>query len=279
MKQKVLVNKIIPFSSVDGPGNRTGIFLQHCNFDCAYCHNPETINLCVNCGACVKACPVNALSMIDGKVVWDKNKCVNCDTCIKTCTHCSSPKTTMMSVDEVMDEVEKYAPFIEGITTSGGECTLAEDFLIELFKKAKAKGLTCFVDSNGSNLFSEMPELLSVTDKVMLDVKAWSSDMHAKYIAKDNSTVLSNLRFLLEKDKMYEVRTVIVPGMLNNEETVDNVSRVIAEINPDVRYKIIKYRPMGVRNIMDGIKTPTNEYIDSLKDICEKNGCRNIVIV
>ena len=279
MKQKVLVNKIIPFSSVDGLGNRTGIFLQHCNFDCAYCHNPETINLCVNCGACVKACPVNALSMIDGKVVWDKNKCVNCDTCIKTCTHCSSPKTTMMSVDEVMDEVEKYAPFIEGITTSGGECTLAEDFLIELFKKAKAKGLTCFVYSNGSNLFSEMPELLSVTDKVMLDVKAWSSDMHAKYIAKDNSTVLSNLRFLLEKDKMYEVRTVIVPGMLNNEETVDNVSRVIAEINPDVRYKIIKYRPMGVRNIMDGIKTPTNEYIDSLKDICEKNGCRNIVIV
>lgn len=227
----------------------------------------------------MKACPVNAISIIDAKVVWDKNKCVNCDTCIKTCTHCSSPKTTMMSVDEVMDEVEKYAPFIEGITTSGGECTLAEDFLIELFKKAKAKGLTCFVDSNGSNLFSEMPELLSVTDKVMLDVKAWSSDMHAKYIAKDNSTVLSNLRFLLEKDKMYEVRTVIVPGMLNNEETVDNVSRVIAEINPDVRYKIIKYRPMGVRNIMDGIKTPTNEYIGYLKDICEKNGCRNIVIV
>lgn len=277
--QKVLVNKIIPFSSVDGPGNRTGIFLQHCNFNCAYCHNPETINLCVNCGACVETCPVNALSMVEGKVVWNKSKCVNCDTCIKTCSHCSSPKTTMMTVDEVMNEIEKYAPFIEGITTSGGECTLAEDFLIELFKKAKEKGLTCFVDSNGSNLFSEMPELLSVTDKVMLDVKAWSKDMHEKYIAKDNSNVLSNLRFLLEHDKMYEVRTVIVPGMLNNEETVDNVSRVIAEINPDVRYKIIKYRPMGVRSVMNGIKTPSNEYIDSLKAICEKNGCRNIVIV
>ena len=36
------VVKIIPFSSVDGPGNRTAIFLQGCNINCKYCHNPET---------------------------------------------------------------------------------------------------------------------------------------------------------------------------------------------------------------------------------------------
>ena len=39
---KARVNKIIPFSSVDGPGNRTAIFLQGCNINCLYCHNPET---------------------------------------------------------------------------------------------------------------------------------------------------------------------------------------------------------------------------------------------
>ena len=40
---EAVVNKIIPFSAVDGPGNRTAIFLQGCNFNCQYCHNPETI--------------------------------------------------------------------------------------------------------------------------------------------------------------------------------------------------------------------------------------------
>ncbi|MCI7575162.1 MAG: 4Fe-4S cluster-binding domain-containing protein, partial [Clostridiales bacterium] len=45
------VNRIIPFSCVDGPGNRTAVFLQGCNFDCKYCHNPETIASCVHCGA------------------------------------------------------------------------------------------------------------------------------------------------------------------------------------------------------------------------------------
>ena len=39
---KAPVNKIIPVSVVDGPGNRTAVFLQGCNISCAYCHNPET---------------------------------------------------------------------------------------------------------------------------------------------------------------------------------------------------------------------------------------------
>lgn len=47
------VNKIIPFSSVDGPGNRTAVFFQGCNWDCCYCHNPETRNMCTGCmGLC-----------------------------------------------------------------------------------------------------------------------------------------------------------------------------------------------------------------------------------
>ena len=54
---RATVNKIIPFSCVDGPGNRTAVFLQGCNFDCRYCHNPETIQTCVHCGACKSRCP------------------------------------------------------------------------------------------------------------------------------------------------------------------------------------------------------------------------------
>lgn len=63
MPERGLVNRIIPFSYVDGPGNRSAIFFQGCDFRCRYCHNPETQNLCIACGACVSVCPVQALSM------------------------------------------------------------------------------------------------------------------------------------------------------------------------------------------------------------------------
>lgn len=101
------VNRIIPFSNVDGPHNRCAIFFQSCPFHCLYCHNPETINYCINCGDCLKTCPVGALSFINNKVVWDKNKCVNCDTCIHTCKHLASPKITYMSVEEVLEIINK----------------------------------------------------------------------------------------------------------------------------------------------------------------------------
>ena len=86
------VNKIIPFSSVDGPGNRTAVFFQGCNWDCCYCHNPETRNMCTGCMACVQVCPVGALQNENGKVHFFPERCVGCDTCIKTCRFGSSPR-------------------------------------------------------------------------------------------------------------------------------------------------------------------------------------------
>lgn len=98
-----LINKIIPFSCIDGPGNRAAIFFQGCNFECTYCHNPETINKCINCGKCVKTCPVNALEFINKKVIWNKDTCVDCDQCIRTCEHLSTPKVINYTVDELFN--------------------------------------------------------------------------------------------------------------------------------------------------------------------------------
>ena len=242
---KAPVNKIINFSNVDGPHNRTAIFFQGCNFNCLFCHNPETINTCIHCGACVQTCPVHALSLKDGKVVWDPEICVNCDTCIKTCTHDASPKITMMSVEDIMKRIRKLRPYIKGITTSGGECTLQKDFLIELFTEVRKLGLTCLIDSNGSLDFSQYPELLEVCDGVMLDVKASDFDFHNTLCAFDNHIVLKNLEYLLSVNKLYEVRTIIFPDRdKDNETTIRYVSE---HIQDRCLYKIIKYRPFGVR--------------------------------
>ena len=246
MKITAPINKIIPFSNVDGPSNRTAIFFQKCQFNCRFCHNPETINMCFNCGECIKTCPVKALSFNDkNEVVWDKDKCVNCDTCIKTCRHNASPKITYMSVDELMEEIVNVSPYIRGITLSGGECTIRKDFIIELFPKVKALGLTTLLDSNGSLDFEENSEILEYCDGVMLDVKAYDKEFSDWLIRYPNEVVLKNLHYLLKVNKLEEVRTIIFPGRdKENEETVSYVSKVIGD---KCHYKIIRYRQFGVR--------------------------------
>ncbi|KPU26870.1 (4Fe-4S)-binding protein [Caloranaerobacter sp. TR13] len=275
---KGYVNKILPFSSVDGPGNRTVIFLQGCNFNCLYCHNPETINYCINCRICVYKCPYNALSIINNKVIWNEKYCKNCDLCIKTCPNSSSPKVKLMTVDEVIDFVRKIKPFISGVTISGGECTLQYNFVSEIFKETKEIGLTTFLDSNGYIPLNNLRLLVENMDMAMIDLKSFDRDEHLKLTGKGNATVIENIKYLAKINKLYEVRTVIVPGILDNYYNVDNISKLIASLNPNIRYKIIKYRPIGVR---EGVHSfvPDDELLQKLFNIASKNGCKNVILV
>ncbi|MEA3559930.1 MAG: 4Fe-4S binding protein [Candidatus Thermoplasmatota archaeon] len=40
---------------------------------------------CIGCGACVETCPVQALSMVDGKAEVDDGTCVDCGACVGVC--------------------------------------------------------------------------------------------------------------------------------------------------------------------------------------------------
>lgn len=214
------VNRIIPFSSVDGPGNRTAVFLQGCNWNCQYCHNPETRGICNGCGKCVSVCPRHAISIRkiypdkdvsesvsdsrelgDYPIAFKPELCVMCDACIKACPHSSCPRVLRQTPEQTFEIIKRQMPFIRGVTVSGGECCLYPEYLVELFKLCKEEKLETMIDSNGSIDFRALPELVEVTDGFMLDIKAFDSNIHLKVTGADNKAVIENITFLADKKK------------------------------------------------------------------------------
>ena len=272
------VNKIIPFSLVDGPGSRCSIFLQGCNIACAYCHNPETQNLCRNCGLCVEQCPAGALQKLDGHVRWNKEACVQCDTCIHVCPHKASPKVEWLTPDDVFETVNSYQPFIRGITVSGGECMLHPDWMRELFSRCRAAGLGTLIDSNGCVDFTAHEDLLDVADGVMLDVKAWDSEVFRRLTTGDVSTVKRNLALLAEQGKIEELRIVVVPGRNDPEDTIAGIALTLGEAVGTTKLKLIKFRPFGVVGELASATSPTDERMAELEQLAHDAGFATVEI-
>ncbi|MDX7898268.1 YjjW family glycine radical enzyme activase [Aeromonas media] len=215
------VSRWLPFSCVDGPGNRLVLFLQGCNFRCPGCHNPHTIGLCDHCGDCVPGCPSGALTLVEGRpgesrVRWQASLCTHCDRCLDACPRSASPKTHQMSVAEVLILLRRYGPLLTGITVSGGEATTQLPFVIDLFAAIKAAPdlahLSCLLDSNGSLGETGWQRLLPVLDGAMIDLKGWRESVHHSLTGQGRERVLASLQLLARAGKLAEVRLLQVPG-------------------------------------------------------------------
>jgi NAD-dependent dihydropyrimidine dehydrogenase PreA subunit len=40
---------------------------------------------CTGCESCVATCPVEVISMVDGKAVIDADECIDCGACVDEC--------------------------------------------------------------------------------------------------------------------------------------------------------------------------------------------------
>ncbi len=251
---RATVSRWLPFSCVDGPGNRLVLFLQGCNFRCPGCHNPHTMGLCDHCGDCVPGCPGGALAMQEGWVSWQAELCTHCDRCLDVCPRHASPKTRQMSVAEVLALLRRYGPLLTGITVSGGEATTQLPFVIALFTAIKAAPdlarLTCLLDSNGSLGETGWQRLLPVLDGAMIDLKGWHEPVHLALTGRGRERVLVSLQLLAQAGKLAEVRLLLVPGrsdFLDADGTLDGGLAAFLRALGPVPIRLNGFRHHGVR--------------------------------
>ena len=263
-----LVTDTISFSCVDGPGNRFVVFLQGCDFDCIACHNPYTIQVCTDCGECVPACPSGALSISEvGVVLWDADRCCGSDRCIEVCPSDSTPKATRRSVEDLLVDIRRAAPFLSGVTVSGGEATQQAWFVRDLFAAVRAdprlSRLTCFVDTNGGAGRETWDLLAPVMDGAMVDLKCLDPAIHERMTGVSNTAVLESIRHLHARGLLYEVRLLLVPGVNDDPDLLDRTARWLAEVDPTMRVQLTGFRNHGVRAHEPPLVDATHEALEA----------------
>ncbi len=210
--------------------------------------------------------------------------------CKMRCRYCHNPDTWRMDSDDVrsadalLDHAERYRAYWGsdgGITVSGGEPLLQLDFLLELFKKAKLRGINTCIDtagqpfSRGEPFFSRFQELMQYTDLLLFDIKHIDPVEHKALTAQPNDNILDCLRYLSEIKKPVWIRHVIVEGITDNDEylrktrefidSLDNVERV--EALPYHGMGVYKWEKLGIKYTLGDIKPPTETRLDTVRKI------------
>jgi pyruvate formate lyase activating enzyme len=211
--------------------------------------------------------------------------------CPFDCVACHNPQTIpdtsavarLMSVDDVIVDIEPVAPFLSGVTVSGGEATHQPEFLLALFTALRDHrhlgALTRLIDSNGAADAATWDRLLPVSDGVMLDLKALDPDVHLRLTHRPNDQVLASIRHVAAAGKLTEVRLLLVPGENDSDEQLVRTARFLLAVDPEITVKVIGFRRHGTRATAHQWDEPDAERRAAYGEVLRTAGIRRLSVV
>lgn len=249
------------FSTHDGAGIRTTVFLKGCPLHCAWCQNPEGISLkkhlmyfeskCIGCGTCHRLAPE--------QVNWEKNRPSfhygdtdkEWDLLIKACPGAAlSMDCVDMTIDEVMNRICSDRVFYVhggGVTLSGGEPLLQSKFALSLLQCCRNEGIHTAIETSAYVPSEVWQNMIPWVDTVFVDCKLIDNELHKKYTRVGNQRILENINWLLTSKFRAKatVRTPMIPGITATEENIKGISHFVVSLYKDVKYELLNYNPLA----------------------------------
>lgn len=195
---------------------------------------------------------IESMGLVDGPGV---RTVVFFQGCKLRCAYCHNPDTwamdggNEMTPEELLRKIMRFRPYFErsggGVTFSGGDPLLQPEFLLEMLKLCKEKGIHTALDTAGYG-FGEYSEILKYVDLVLIDIK------HVDDFGYKNLTGRSKHgldQFLEELDKSNTkvwIRHVVVPGITDSAEHIEKLKGIIKEIKNVDKVELLPYHTMGV---------------------------------
>ena len=207
--------------------------------------------------------------------------------CPLRCKCCHNPdtwdfkKNKEFSAAELIGRALRYKEYFGsegGVTLSGGEPLMQDEFAIEFFKLCRENGLNTCLDTSGCVLNEATKVLLSLTDRVLLDIKYLSDEEYRENVGCGIDTPLAFLDYLREKNIPTTLRQVIIPTVNDSEENILALKKLVGshgnvdkvELLPFRKICQVKYDDMGLEFPFGNLPEPTREKMRELEEILKK---------
>ena len=244
------VSCIQRFSTGDGPGIRTTVFLKGCNLKCPWCHNPENISA--------------APQMLEYKYA---NRIVSYGKIM----------TVEQAVSDIMEDIEFYRAGNGGVTVSGGEPMLQYEGVAELCDHLHKNGISVIIDTAGAVPWEYFTVVMNNTDIFYFDYKTADDNAYKNVCGTDKNLVLSNLGKLLSFGKNVHVRIPLIPGFNMSETDCDSICDDLLSVGakyvdllPFHRLGSAKYEALGLDYAYKNTQPSSTETVTYIKKIYSK---------
>ena len=204
--------------------------------------------------------------------------------CPLRCGCCHNPDTWDLdggkeySADELITRALRFREYFGedgGITVSGGEPLLQTEFVKELFTLTHENGLNTCLDTSGCILNDKVRDLLTVCDRVLLDIKYTTDALYRENVGCSINTPLEFLDYLDQKGISTTLRQVIIPTKNDGDDnilalkSIARAHKVVdkVELLPFRKLCQIKYDNMGIKFPFSDIPEPTRELMARLEKI------------
>lgn len=200
--------------------------------------------------------------------------------CKLRCLYCHNPETWLMqnfkreiTSEEVLKNYNKYKVYYGetgGVTFSGGEPLLQNEFVLETTKLLKENGVHVAIDTAGVG--EDYDEILKLVDLVILDIKAVDPDEYKMITGRDISDFNKFLEKCQSLNKKLWLRQVIVPNINDDETHVLKLKEFASKIKNVERIELLPYHSMAASKYKDlGL-----EYrLDNTPNM-DKEKCKNL---